>query len=212
MKMKKLIFLLITLILLTSTASAGYTLTVGPHEKYKTIQGAVNAAHSYDTIKVASGTYKESVTCEKAVNFYGTKYPKVNGFQYKNGGGGTINGFSITPGGIFLSEAGGNTIRNNYFYGKGVGFGGQSCSGNTVMNNQFFKCGIYIDESYDHVITGNKINNAPVGLTLGEGVTCKTITKNTFKNCKVAVQLPYIPSCLTGNTYKGNKVNIKIVN
>lgn len=106
--------MILILIIVSSVASAS-TLKVGPHEKYKTIQKAVNAASDGDTIKVAYGTYKENVRIDKSVNFYGTKYPKVDGF-YFHGAVSNINGFSIQKYGIKDSYAGNGIIRNNYFF------------------------------------------------------------------------------------------------
>lgn len=194
--------LFVLLVVLVSCASAA-SLSVGSKAKYKTIQSAVDAAQNGDTINVAPGTYKEVVTSTKQLNIIGQKgkYPKVNGFWFKAGGNGVINGFSIYKDGVTLTEAGGSTIRNNYFYTGWVDISGQSCSGNTIMNNKFSKSGIYLYETYDNAVTGNTISGASTGLTLKESATCTTITKNTFKNCNVGVQVPTIPSYLKGNTY-----------
>ena len=66
------ISLILCLIVISSTASAA-TLKVGPKEKYKTIQKAVNAAHEGDTIIVSSGTYRENVNITKS-SLYICKY------------------------------------------------------------------------------------------------------------------------------------------
>jgi hypothetical protein len=48
------------------------SLTVGPYEKYTTIQAAINAAHNYDHIQVKSGVYKENISLNgKLINLYG---------------------------------------------------------------------------------------------------------------------------------------------
>ncbi|WP_054865042.1 hypothetical protein [Methanosarcina barkeri] len=103
------IVLILCLIIVSSTASAA-TINVGPNEKYKTIQKAVDAAHKGDTIIVNSGTYPENVHITKDnLTILGKGYPKVSGFynaeesnddfgrEYIN-----INGFSITKNGIDL--------------------------------------------------------------------------------------------------------------
>lgn len=45
-----------------STAIFADTLKVGPNERYKTIQAALNSAKKTDTISVAVGTYTENIT------------------------------------------------------------------------------------------------------------------------------------------------------
>jgi hypothetical protein len=48
------------------------TLTVGPYEKYTTIQSAINAAQNYDHIQIKSGIYKENIYLNgKIINLYG---------------------------------------------------------------------------------------------------------------------------------------------
>lgn len=72
--------LILFLIIVSSTASAA-TLNVGPKEKYKTIQDAVNHANEGDTIIVKSGTYRETVNITKgSLTILGKSYPKVDGF------------------------------------------------------------------------------------------------------------------------------------
>lgn len=209
--------------LLCSTATAA-TLTVPT--QYKTIQKAVNSAHDGDTIYVKSGTYKELVTIkDKSLSFQGEKigntykYPKVYGFQAgwtdtQLGSIDSINGFTITRDGVDLGECGSCTIRNNYFTNCGVCLLGQTVSNNIVMNNKFSGnynyYGIIMRESYDNTITGNTFTKADNGIYFSWGSTCKKITGNTFSGCKIAFHCDYIPKCLIGNTYKNNKVNVKV--
>lgn len=221
------IALVLCLIIVSSAASAA-TLNVGPKEKYKTIQKAVNAAHNGDTIYVRTGIYKEIVTvCGKDLVFQGAsskgkyQYPTVYGFKFTfdnkayNPGSGDINGFKITKRGISYDIAGNNIVRNNYFYNCGVGAGGQACSDNTIINNRFTGNynydGVYLQENYNNVVKGNTFTKARNGLVLSWGSTCKTITGNTFNQCKVGVLSGYLPEILLGNKYKGNKINVKIV-
>lgn len=219
--MRQLILIFLALLLITSTATAA-TLTVDDSggKQYKTIQSAVNAAKTGDTIYVYAGTYPETVTIrDKTLTFQGEKastgykYPTVYGFYFGwteyNAGAGNVNGFKITDSGIEYNVIGSNTVRNNYFNGCGVDCSGQVCSNNIIKNNQFYKGGIALWESYDNEITGNKFSYAPVGLSLREGASCTTISGNTFSYCNVGVQVYSIPSYLTGNTYVKNKINIQ---
>jgi parallel beta-helix repeat protein len=219
---------LVLIIIVVSSAASAATLKVGPKEKYKTIQKAVDAAKNGDTIYVHAGTYKEIVSINgKDLIFQGAKvkgkyqYPTVYGFEFTfddkvyNPGSGDINGFKIIKSGIMYDLAGNNIVRNNYFYNCGVGAGGQSCSANTIMNNKFTGNynydGIYLMENYDNVVKGNTFTKARNGLVLRWGATCTTITDNTFNQCKVGVLSGYLPKILLGNAYKGNKINVKIV-
>ncbi|WP_292387983.1 NosD domain-containing protein [Methanosarcina sp. UBA5] len=210
--MKRIAIALIIFLLLTSLASAA-TLNVGPKEKYKTIQSAVNVAHNGDTIKVASGTYKETVIIDKSVNFYGTKYPKVNGFEYF-GADSDINGFSITKDGVSSDYAGGGTIRNNYFYNCNIDLAGSSSSASSVINNQITGGTIILYETMGEIpIKGNIISKSKCGLYIGDMAGASPVTKNTFKNCQYGVYIytdknpGRIPQ-FSGNKYIKNKVNI----
>ena len=223
--MRKIIILVLSLALLASLSSAA---TLNVPSQYRTIQKAVNAAHSGDTIYVAAGTYKELVKVNgKDLKFQGQKvgntykYPTVYGFELgateDNVGGADVNGFKITKYGISSAWGmlGSNVIRNNYFYNCGVGFAGFPCSNNVIMNNKFSGNynynGVSLYESLDNVITGNTFYKAKVGIGLGDMGTCTSITKNTFSSCKIGVQCYGIPDCLIGNTYKGNKKNIDVL-
>jgi parallel beta-helix repeat protein len=212
--MRKALIILLTLILLTSVASAA-TINVGPKEKYKTIQRAVNAAHNDDTIKVAYGTYKETVKINKQLTILGTKYPKVNGFYYWDGASGTINGFSIQKDGVEAWYSGGSEciIRNNYFYNCGIAFAGAACN-TLIKNNQIIGGTIYLQDSYDNTITGNIISKSYYGIYRGDSVTFQKVSGNTFKYCNYAVYLygyeqnpGRLPEFI-GNKYIKNKVNI----
>lgn len=206
------------LVSLTATAVSATTLGVGPKGQYKTIQDAVDAATDRDTINVASGTYKEYVTfSDKNLNIVGQKgkYPTVYGFAPGSSsmdidGFTTINGFTIKSKGISLSDEGYIVIKNNKFYKCGVYVSGSSY--NVITKNTFSNSntGIFLYRSYDNEITGNTIDKAKIGLLVKGDSTCTKISGNTFKNCKVGVQIPSIPSYLIGNTYKNNKVNIKL--
>ncbi len=208
-----LLALVLILIVVSSAASAA-TLKVGPKEKYKTIQKAVNAAHDGDTIQVAYGTYKENVKIDKKLTILGTKYPKVDGFFYEMGTG-TINGFSIKKYGVnaWYSGGYGNIVRNNYFYNCNIEFAGHA-KDTLIKNNQIIGGTIYLQDTDGNVITGNTISKSKCGLFLGEYTTIPTVTGNTFKYCNYGVYFygcednPGILTTFTNNKYIKNKVNI----
>ncbi|AKB81135.1 cell surface protein [Methanosarcina barkeri 3] len=212
--------LILCLIVISSTASAA-TLKVGPKEKYKTIQKAVNAAHEGDTIIVSSGTYRENVNITKSsLTILGKGYPKVNGFYdyidpYSGDFGQSdinINGFSITKNGIDLSDraVSGQIIRNNYFYSCDASISGDMASGNLIKNNDFTNGGIFLSESSVDII-GNKIKNADIGIELFEGAGSTTgalISKNKITGCNVGIKFHGFSSGDVYDNYFNNKKNI----
>src|SRR4051812_24988220 len=56
----------LALVVTTAPAKSPHVLLVGKHGKYRTIQSAVDAAHSGDWILIAPGDYKERVQVRKA--------------------------------------------------------------------------------------------------------------------------------------------------
>lgn len=189
------------------------TLNVGPDEEYKTIQSAVDAASNGDIINVASGTYPENVNIENNSNItiLGTNYPKVDGFFF-NGGGGTINGFSLQKDGISTDYVGDGLFRNNYFYNCGIRLLGAKGYIN-IINDQVMNGTIYLYDTTAVNMTGTTISNSKYGLYIGDLSWTPMVTKNTFKNCDTAI---YFYGCdqdprplpeFSGNTYTGNKLN-----
>ncbi|WP_292391725.1 NosD domain-containing protein [Methanosarcina sp. UBA5] len=210
--------LILCLIVISSTASAA-TLKVGPKEKYKTIQKAVNAAQEGDTIIVNSGTYRENVNITKSsLTILGKGYPKVDGFTDLTDPYGqygqhdiNINGFSIMKNGIDLSGLGstGQIIRNNYFYSCDAYLIGEMSSG-TIKNNDFTKGGIVLSDTSVEII-GNKIKNADIGIILSEGAgggTSASISGNKITDCDVGIEFYRDSAGGIYNNYFSNKKNI----
>lgn len=211
--------LILCLIVISSTASAA-TLNVGPKEKYKTIQNAVNAAHEGDTIIVNSGTYRENVHITKnSLKILGKGYPKVDGFTDITDPYGqygqhdiNINGFSITKDGIDLGGLAvyGQIIRNNYFYSCGASIAGDMANNNLIKNNDFTKGGIVLSDSGVEII-GNKIKNTDIGILLGQGAgsgSSAGISKNKITGCNVGIEFYGESSAGIYDNYFNNKKNI----
>jgi nitrous oxidase accessory protein NosD len=198
------------LIVVSSTASAATLQVDAKH--YKTIQSAVNAAHSGDTIKVARGIYKENILItDKQLTIIGIGYPVLYGARLFGGVTGMLYGLSFNKNGAELSDGVRITIRNCIFTNCGIDITGQTCTGNVILKNKITKGGIVLSETYDNIIQGNYIYKCKIGLSMGMRATCKSVTKNTFANCQVAAQLEKVPAGMIGNIYTKNKVNIKIV-
>jgi parallel beta-helix repeat protein len=198
------------LIVVSSTASAATLQVDAKH--YKTIQSAVNAAHSGDTVKVARGIYKENILItDKQLTIIGMGYPVLYGARLYGGVTGMLYGLSFNKNGAELSDGVRITIRNCIFTNCGIDITGQTCTGNVILKNKITKGGIVLSETYDNIIQGNYIYKCKIGLSMGMRATCKSVTKNTFSNCQVAAQLEKVPAGMIGNIYTKNKVNIKIV-
>jgi nitrous oxidase accessory protein NosD len=211
--------LILCLIVISSTASAA-TLKVGPKEKYKTIQKAVNAAHEGDTIIVNSGTYRENVNITKSsLTILGKGYPKVDGFTDITDPYGqygqhdiNINGFSIMKYGIDLGGLAvyGQIIRNNYFYSCDAIIAGDMANNNLIKNNDFTKGGIVLSDAGVE-ITGNKIKNTDIGIFLGQGAGSGSgggISKNKITGCNIGIEFYGESSADIYDNYFSNKKNI----
>lgn len=209
--MRKLLILLITLTFLISAASAA-TLNVGSGDTYHTIQSAIDAAHDGDTISVAPGIYNETIqVTNKQLNIIGQHYPSINGARLWGGVTGMLCGLAFTKNGVELSDGGHITIRDCKFTNCGIDIWTQTSTDCIIINNEIKNGGILLYETYDNSIIGNHISGAKIGLQMGGGATCKSITKNTFEKCQVAAQLEQVPTSMIGNIYKNNKINIKLV-
>lgn len=220
-KLHQLALISLTMILILSIISASAsaaTLKVGPHEKYKTIQKAINAAYDDDTIQVATGTYKENVKVTKpGLKIYGqkfggsyTKYPKVYGFKLEERAGNTvINGFYITKNGISIFYAGEkNIIQNNYFSSCGIDVAGTVSSGTLIKNNKITDGTIFFYDSLFNTVTGNTVTKSKVGIYIGDSSEVKVIKNNITYN-QIGVLRVNNAGYLKDNTYIENKINIK---
>ncbi|MCW7080468.1 MAG: right-handed parallel beta-helix repeat-containing protein [Candidatus Methanospirare jalkutatii] len=151
----KFIFLAFAFLVLTAFASVSAAKTIYVPDDYLTIQSAVNAASTGDTIIVRDGLYKEHVIVNKQLTIKSERgYANcvVNGegsdvfALYADGI--RIEGFTITGGrhGIFINSNN-NSISNN----------------NISSNNED---GIYIPSSNNNIISNNIISNNDDGISL----------------------------------------------
>jgi nitrous oxidase accessory protein NosD len=163
------------LVVLTSAASAA-TLKVGTGQTYTTIQDAVYAAKTGDTIKVYYGDYKENVYVYSSIKIQGVasgkNLPKVIGF-YIWGGSAAISNFDISGDG--------------QDYGVYVGYG---CP--TLTSNKFnvASTGLFIN--------GDAFKNTKKS-------SCPKVKNNKFNGCDFGVYMDIAdnPGKLLGFT--GNK-------
>ncbi len=174
--------------------------------QYSTIQAAVDAATTRDTILALNGTYHESLRINKSLNVVGenpsttivdgsisigSDNVEVSGFTIL---GGAERSVGVEIGRIPQSVSVSNcTIKNNIIssqYGErwGVVLWGSSTNnsiiGNTILGNSR---GIWIESSDNNTIADNLISgNWDFGILLLFGSSYNKIANNTISNHEVA--------------------------
>jgi len=128
------------------TIKAEPTTIIVPDD-YPTIQGAVNAANSGDTVYVRAGTYYEHVTIDKSISLIGED--KYNTIIDGNNDGIVV---TVTAHNVKIT---GFTAQNSGSYsGIYVGSSGNNISCNIITDN---RDGIYLYSSFNNTISGNNI-------------------------------------------------------
>jgi pectin methylesterase-like acyl-CoA thioesterase len=137
------IVVVLFLIVVSSTVSAATLQVDAKH--YKTIQSAVNAANSGDTIKVARGIYKENILItDKQLTIIGMGYPILYGARLYGDVTSMLYGLLFNKNGAELSDGVRITIRNCIFTNCGIDITGQTCTGNVILKNKITKGGIVL--------------------------------------------------------------------
>ncbi|MCK9566662.1 MAG: right-handed parallel beta-helix repeat-containing protein, partial [Methanothrix sp.] len=193
------------------------TLIVGPGETYTTIQAAINAASSGDTIEVHSGTYNGGVLVDKTLTLEGVGSPVVDAGGLGDAimltaGSCTVRGFVVKNASTIGIGAitGGNTISGNTASGNVVaGIALLSLSGNTISDNTVTGngYGISIQTSDSNTLSGNAaINNLNAGIMLvsssGNTISDGTISGNGDGG--ILLLLDSNGNTLSNNTINGN--------
>jgi parallel beta-helix repeat protein len=159
---------------------------------YTTIQGAIDAAFTGDTVFVFNGTYNEETTVSKSLSMIGDD--KVSTIIEASGNGDAIlvTSDSVIIDGFNLTRATGGRA--------GVQLSGvQNC---VISNNSFYRNdrAIELDSSHDNVITGNHVlRSGEVGLEFSDG---NLILNNTFVLNTYGVRLDSSHQ----NTIAGNNI------
>ena len=191
-------------------AEDGKTLVVRSdgNSDYTSIQDAIDAANSGDTVYVWSGTYCEPLIVNKTINLIGEnknttildcnnrKYSaiRVQAFDV------TISGFTIQNStiGIYIGGDGGmstnNTITDSIITKNKVGiFLGNLSNNNTVCNNIIIENsgdGIYLFRSFNNYIYGNNITkHENFAIVLWDSSYSNVISQNTILNNKNGIGL-----------------------
>ena len=196
--------------------------TIWVPDNHKTIQEAINAANSGDTIFVRNGTYYEHVVVDKALSLVGEN--KHDTIIDGNGAGTvvrvvanniTLSNFTIQNGelGIWLLRSSNNIITGNIIsknrYGIYLhGSDDNTLSTNTASNNSY---GIYFIHSHNNALTGNNVSlNNPYGIYLSYSSN-NALTGNIALNNSYGIYLSYSSNnALTGNAASNNSYGIHI--
>jgi parallel beta-helix repeat protein len=145
---------------------------------YATIQGAINAAHSGDTVYVYNGVYHENVVVNKTLSLVGE-----NRSLTIVDGGGAGDAIRVTQGSVNVT---GFTMRNALGNFSGIvveNAGNCFISGNNMVNNSAGgSAGIALWNSSGNVFAGNNLTSNAYGLMFLGGSDLNSIYENTIAN------------------------------
>jgi len=187
-------------------------------KNYETIQEAINAANSGNTIYVRNGTYYEHVVVNKTISLVGEN--KSNTIIDGKGSGNVISvstnnvnirgftiqssGWTITQSSVYVYHSSGNKISDNIvrnnLYGIHLYYSGE----NTVVNNTILdnRYGVSLTSATNNVVSNNNFSNNPDGIWLSfspyNTFSRNNISSSTFN----AVSL----STSTDNVFSNNTV------
>jgi parallel beta-helix repeat protein len=199
----KNIILFICFVLLTASSATAATLDVGQGQPYTTIQSAIDAAKTGDTILVNEGTYnenpriktngisimgknREKTIIEGRKTSSGMRIDEVNNvviseFTIKNSGGG-----GQEDAGVAIYKGNGNTVSNLIITGNSVGISiyqgsnNNIVSGNVIESNSGY--GINLYASNDNKIFNNNIKNNKIGIYAYTSKTNSIYSNNLIDN------------------------------
>ncbi|WP_394701206.1 PGF-pre-PGF domain-containing protein [uncultured Methanolobus sp.] len=167
---------------------------------FTTIQAAVNAANSGNTIIVTDGAYNENVDVNKSVTLRsenGSATTNVNASDSSEhalnvtANNVTIEGFNVTGvtnfemAGIYLGYSNDSIVRNNVVNNNSFGIvldhsENNTLSSNIANNNSYY--GIYLSSSSHNALDDNDIYNNYYGIRLSSSSDHNTLTDNTAMN------------------------------
>lgn len=141
---------------------------------YQTIQSAVDAASSEDTINIVDGTYSDPVTIDKPLTL-----------SCQSNTGTIINAGSSNIGISLIGGADNVTIKNCKITGNGDGINADGISNLTLQdliidNNTFATSGVYLSNVTTANISGTTFSNNVVGLDLAGTTSGVTVSISTF--------------------------------
>lgn len=229
--MYKILFLLLPIFIFSKT------LKVGKNEQYKTIQQAVAAAQSGDSILVEKGIYKEgTIILDKPVSIVGLQRPTIDG-EHKaeilviNGNNVRVKGFKIINSGrdevksiaaIRLNSSRfsvieDNIIENNYF---GVYVqGGYRCliQNNKITTNrgtsqENIGDGVHLLGSIEIWVKNNYISGHKDGIYLEKNKKCFVYKNLSRHNLRYGLHFMFSnDSVYTGNVFDNNAAGVAVM-
>lgn len=194
-----------------------------------TIGAAVTAAAAGDTVSVAPGTYKESITIGKSLALIGADAATtiieakglgngiyVDGIDNTNLAGVFISGFTVQDAnfeGILVTNATGINIAANIVQGNNVSLvpsaSGGSCPGiPSFETNEGDDCGegIHLTGVTHSSVSGNTIQNNAGGVLLSDdtgathdNVISGNLVTNNAYDCGITIA-SHVPAALTNST------------
>lgn len=195
-------FCCLTIMLSISVGRAAILVVGGSDAQFQSIQKAISAAHSGDTIQVRPGTYTGNLTIDKQLTLEGIGQPKLRGEGVGSvlvvlADGCVIKGFSIEhSGGDLQREDAGILLKS---------------SSNVIEQNELqdILYGIYLYQSSGNALRGNtirgrselEIGERGAGLHLWDSPN-NTIEDNVISDTRDGM---YVQSC-NGNQIRRNKV------
>jgi parallel beta-helix repeat protein len=188
-------------------------------DDYPTIQAAINAASPGDMIRVANGTYNETLFVEKSVSILGENPATTiidggfNGYViHVVSSNVTISGFTVQNGkrelpysGIYLYNCDYASIYNNILKYNYCGLelkrsNNSRIFGNIIVNNTY--AGVYVhDGSSNNIFFENTIANNSLGVW-GDESPLNTFYYNNF--IENSIQTRPLPPMIFDNGAEGN--------
>jgi nitrous oxidase accessory protein len=190
-------------------------------QDYPTIQGAINAASSGDTILVSAGTYYEKVWVNKSVSLIAEEaYNACRMHFIVRADNVTINGFTteVGPGsGIELLDSNGCNISNNIVQVSIHGIGLYNSDNNLIEDNTVSCRGeawgiSLVTHSDNNIVRGNRVGNA----SFGSGILLIACDNNIVEQNGVAnfydgIMLDYSDyNVIRGNTFQNTEWGIAL--
>ncbi len=189
--MRATVFLLAAILLFPLAAQAT-TVTQDSTGDHTSIQAAIDAASSGDTIELGAGVFAECLVINKSINLIGAG-PSLTVLQGNlscnvievTANDCTISGFSITDGGYgtgIILQGDNNTVTNCWVVGSMYGIALGNCSRNTISGCEvnFNAAGIYMGNTHS-----NNVSNCSMNYNYAHGISLYFGFNNTFTDCEL---------------------------
>jgi len=207
---------ILIILLLSNGLAAAQEIMVGQQEIYTTIQSAIDASVSGDTVTVKKGIYNETLVVDKSIQirskdgYLNTSIKGNDSSEYaitiiENQV--RISGFSVLKG-IYIENANNCELIDNVLYSD------QSATAhgmyliqslNTVISHCAFRNmnkGIYLDSSHNNTLSGNVISFCDTGIFLSESHQ-NLIYGSTYETNTIAINSYHSHR----NTFVGNLIH-----